>query len=76
MKNTHEYSPTLEGNEITFKTVSTYQCTGIKEITLETVNLKNFRLPQKTAVEDPLCICTCPTIEYETAVAAGAVSRH
>ena len=43
MKNTHEYSPTLEGDEITFKTVSTYQCTGIKEITLETVNLKNLK---------------------------------
>ena len=42
-KNTHEYSSTLKGKEITFKKVSTYPRTGIKEIVTETVNLKNLK---------------------------------
>ena len=42
-KNNHEYSSSLKGNEITFKKVSTYQRTGIKEIVIETVNLKNLK---------------------------------
>ena len=42
-KNTHEYSSSLKGNEITFKKVSTYPRTGIKEIVIETVNLKELK---------------------------------
>ena len=42
-KNTHEYSSTLKGNEITFTVVSTYPRSGLKEIVIESVNLKNLK---------------------------------